>query len=128
MSALHDHTLISVLLAVVPLIGVALAWLLFQRGRLGSAAWGQIQAPPLVSFWRQGWAFDQLYAGLLVKPYVALATLNKNDIVDSFYHGITQLAQWLHFQVSHTQTGNVRWYAGAMVIGLTFVIAAGVFL
>ena len=128
-STMHGHTLISVLLAAVPLIGVALAWLLYQRGRLGSAAWGQVQtAPPLVSFWRQGWAFDRLYDALLVKPYVALANINKKDIVDAFYHGVTQLAQWLHFQVSHTQTGNVRWYAGAMVFGLTLIISAGVFL
>ena len=125
----HDHTPISVLLAVIPLLGVALAWFLFKRGRLGSAAWGQAQgAPSLVSFWRKGWAFDQLYDGLLVRPFVALANFNKKDVVDALYHGITQLAQWLHFQVSHTQTGNVRWYAGAMVFGVTLLTSAVVFL
>lgn len=120
-----NHFMPSLLLALVPLIGAAIAWWLYQLRRLGSKDWSLDRTAPLwVSFLKGGWAFDILYENMLVKPYATLARINRNDVVDNLYVGISRLAQWLHHQFSMTQTGGVRWYASVMVFGLALIISA----
>ena len=69
---------------------------------------------------------DGLYDFLFVRPYKALAAINKNDIVDMPYKGIIALNRMLYVIVSMTQTGQVRWYAAAMAFGAVLVVAIGV--
>jgi NADH-quinone oxidoreductase subunit L len=73
-----------------------------------------------------GFGFDWLYERLLVLPYLRLAKLNKNDVVDSFYRGIVILVRFGHRLLASTQTGRLRWYAAAMVFGTVLALAMGV--
>ncbi|CBL46205.1 NADH dehydrogenase I, chain L [gamma proteobacterium HdN1] len=119
------HGMISALLIVLPLVGVALAWWLYRRGITWTKTTG---APAAMLFFRRGWAFDALYDAVLVHPWVWLATVNRSDVVDSGYTAVARLTQWLYQQASITQTGSVRWYAGVMIFGFTLILSAAVFL
>ena len=67
--------------------GIAIAWLLFGRSDARSAGATAPRAcrwcpPRLAGFWLRGWDFDRLYDALLVRPFVAIARLNRDDVVD----------------------------------------------
>jgi NADH-quinone oxidoreductase subunit L len=62
---------------------------------------------------------------LLIKPFKAIANLNKNDAVDSVYIGIAWFSQGLHRKLSMSQTGRIHWYASSMVLGTVLIIAIG---
>jgi NADH-quinone oxidoreductase subunit L len=79
-------------------------------------------------FWHAGWGFDWLYHTLLVRPFLYLTRINKNDFIDAFYRGITRLTQYCHQGLSQTQTGKVRWYTGGVAAGTAILIAMAVFL
>ncbi len=71
----------------------------------------------LAKFWQVGWGFDALYETLLVKPFLWVTRINKNDFVDSCCTGIISLHTMMHRLLARTQTGSLRWYAMAMAAG-----------
>ena len=106
---------------VVPLLGILLGWLVFS-GRMNVAGLVQSGAgDALRRFWQSGWGFDWVYDRVLVKPFVAAAKLNKNDVVDLTYRITAAVARGLHYVGALTQTGRLRWYAANMAIGLVLV-------
>ncbi len=113
--------------SVVPLLGIAVAYLFFFSKKLSVESLLKDQrAQRLHRFWSSGWGMDALYDFLFVRPYKALAAINKNDIVDMPYKGIIALNRMFYVIVSMTQTGQVRWYAAAMAFGAVLVVAIGV--
>ncbi len=46
-----------------------------------------------------------------------LTRISRHDLIDSGYAGIASLNRVLSTTLSKTQTGNIRWYAMAMVVG-----------
>ena len=106
---------------VVPLLGILLGWLVFS-GRMNVTGLVQSGAgDALRRFWQSGWGFDWVYDRVLVKPFVAAAKLNKNDVVDLTYRITAAVARGLHYVGALTQTGRLRWYAANMAIGLVLV-------
>jgi NADH-quinone oxidoreductase subunit L len=79
-------------------------------------------------FWFSDWGMDWLYDKLFVQPISLFAEINKGDFVDAIYGGIAGTARllWRGFQA--TETGRVRWYAAAVVIGSIIFIAIALFL
>jgi NADH-quinone oxidoreductase subunit L len=77
--------------------------------------------------WFSGWGFDWLYDRLLVRPFVWLARLDKDDVIDWIYTAIARIAEAFHFLFSRSQTGRLRWYAAAVTLGAVIVIAILVF-
>jgi len=75
----------------------------------------------LKKFWFEGWDFDQLYDLLLIRPYNWLAAKNKQDIIDRIYMGIGHTASALNRGLAYTQTGKLRNYAAALVIGAVII-------
>ncbi|WAC14839.1 NADH-quinone oxidoreductase subunit L [Dyadobacter pollutisoli] len=73
-------------------------------------------------FWFSGWAFDQLYNVLLVRPFVFVARINKADFVDRLYTGIVSVTDGLYRLLSRTQSGSLRWYIMGMVIGAIVIL------
>ena len=73
-------------------------------------------------WWLVGWGFDALYDWTIVSPYVWLARIGRNDVVDLFYHWIAWMNQVGYRAVSATQTGRIRSYAAGLAIGAVFVI------
>ena len=47
----------------------------------------------------------------------------RNEPVDSIYNGVVSLSQWAHHKLTATQTGELRWYATSMVLGLVLLLA-----
>jgi NADH-quinone oxidoreductase subunit L len=68
-------------------------------------------------FWFAGWDFDALYQDLFIQPFLRLATVLKNDFVDSVYNGMGSLSRSVNGILSETQNGNIRWYATGMALG-----------
>jgi NADH-quinone oxidoreductase subunit L len=74
------------------------------------------------NFWFRGWEFDSLYNNLFVKPFVFLTTINKRDVIDKIYIGITSGASRLYGLLSISQNGSLRWYIGGVLAGILIII------
>lgn len=108
----------------VPLIGVAIAYLIFHSKQLNidavvNSSTGQI----LKRFWFSHWALDWLYDHLFVKPYYGLSSMLSSEPVDSIYNAVIAISRKLNDWLSQSQTGRMRGYIASMVFGLIFVMA-----
>ncbi|MCL7455416.1 MAG: NADH-quinone oxidoreductase subunit L, partial [Anaerolineae bacterium] len=109
--------------------GIYVAYLLILRRpqiaeRLSRSSFGAA----LHGLWFAGWGFDWLYDRILVRPFVALARANKDDVVDLFFTALAWLGTALHRLLSRTQTGRMRWYAAGIALGAVVVVAMAVLL
>lgn len=77
---------------------------------------------------RSGWGFDWLYHQLLVRPLLALATLNRRDFVDLLPTGLGRAHLELYGLFARSETGRVRSYAAGMACGAVIMIALAVWL
>jgi NADH-quinone oxidoreductase subunit L len=78
--------------------------------------------------WFAGWGFDWLYDWAVVRPFVALAQANRDDVIDLFFTAVAWLATGLHRMLSRTQTGRLRWYAASIALGAVILITLVVLL
>jgi NADH-quinone oxidoreductase subunit L len=117
--------LLEAISAVVVLLGIGVIWM--RRSRLSSARTDARQVW-WYRWWAAGWGFDRLYDLLFVRPYVGLAQVNRNDIVDRLFDLIAWSGTALHRLASATQTGRLRNYAAGLAIGAALVIAMVVWL
>ncbi|MCZ6711176.1 MAG: NADH-quinone oxidoreductase subunit L, partial [Gammaproteobacteria bacterium] len=107
----------------IPIAGIVFGYLLFGARRINLD--GLVESRPgdaLRRFWLGGWGFDSLYDVILVKPFLALARANKNDVVDLAFKGLAAVARGLNRVASLTQTGRLRWYAANMAVGVVLVL------
>lgn len=119
---------LQIMAAVVSIAGIYLAYLLFLRRRaLGEGVVHSTVGALLGRFWFAGWGFDWLYEQLFVKPFVWLARVNKDDLIDAFYDGVAKLNEVLHGLLARTETGKVRWYMTGIAFGAIVAIAVVVF-
>ena len=79
----------------------------------------------LHQLWFSGWGFDALYDAVIVRPFVFLATINKNDVIDKAYTAIVSLTQFFNRLLSYTQSGLMRWYVMGIVIGAILILTLG---
>ncbi|MFZ6013851.1 MAG: NADH-quinone oxidoreductase subunit L [Bacteroidota bacterium] len=107
--------------------GVALAYYFYvkrpdvlEQVKNSISAWHNI--------WFKGWGFDLLYDMLFVKPFVYVAAINKNDVVDKIYQALVSLVNFFHRAFAHTQSGIMRWYIMGIVVGAIVVITIGLML
>src|SRR5690606_33833719 len=101
-----------VIMLCLPILGLASAWHLSVKGavdteKLAGAGIGAA----LHRFFYTQWGMDWLYEKVFVKPYNAIARINRDDFIDSIYNGTASLTRVMHVVVSETQTGQIRWYA-----------------
>lgn len=82
----------------------------------------------LYQFWLSGWAFDRLYQRLVVRPIFYIAKVNKNDVVDQLYQGITWVTLRLYRSLSFTQSGSLRWYVMGLVLGAIIILGIQILL
>ncbi len=76
----------------------------------------------LYQFWFSGWGFDRIYDTLFVKPLTYLSNINKNDVVDQIYSGISFISVRLYRLLSYTQSGSLRWYAMGLLVGAVIIL------
>jgi NADH-quinone oxidoreductase subunit L len=111
------------------LLGVAIIYALILRmpefiAKLTGSPTGKI----LHRYWFRGSEFDALYDRILVQPYVFLARLDREDIIDSFFDLISWLGGLAHRVLSMTQNGRMRTYAAGLAIGAAVVVGMVVLL
>ena len=117
-----DHfTPLALTTIAVPLLGVLIGLLVFTgRMRVDGLVESGLSRG-LRRFWHGGWGFDWVYDRVFVKPFIAVARINKNDVVDLVFRVTAAVARGLHYIGALTQTGRLRWYAANMAIGLVLV-------
>jgi NADH-quinone oxidoreductase subunit L len=120
---------LQIIASVVSLLGIALAYLLFlSRPQLIDALTGTAWGAAVQRWWFAGWGFDWVYDKLVVEPYIWMAQVNKDDVLDAISRGTARFARQAHRLLSQTQTGQVRWYAASIAAGSVIFIALAVFL
>ena len=79
----------------------------------------------LHKFWLSGWGFDAVYYTLIVRPFIFMADINKNDVVDRIYSAVVELANFIHRIFAWTQSGVLRWYLMGIVVGAILILTIG---
>lgn len=129
----HASQLIHAVMIMVPVFGVIISWFLYGSKpyeKAGQHTRQRLLESPLGGFlsrfWFSGWGMDTLYQFVFVRPFVALAQVNRKDVIDLLYSWIVLVARAGNSAVVMAQTGNLRWYAISLVGGLVLVIGLGV--
>ncbi len=108
----------QIIASFVSLSGVLVAYVLYIRHPPYVEKLAVMRsADSLRKFWLAGWDFDALYDRMIVRPFLWLAEINKQDIIDQGYTGVANLNQAAHGLLSKTQTGNIRWYVTGIALG-----------
>lgn len=117
----NSEWLIQIIAAGVALFGIYLAYYFYI---LKPEKSDQVKASfaSLHQFWFSGWGFDAVYHTLLVKPFVWLAAINKNDAVDKIYTALVSITHFFHRLFALTQSGLLRWYIMGIVVGAIFIL------
>jgi len=109
---------------VVSLAGIALAWLLFvQFPRIPAALAQNSIGAAVTRLWRSAWGFDWFYDRVLTRPFVAIATLGRNDVADRLIGVIPATLRGANALLTRTQTGKLRWYAAVAGFGTCLLLA-----
>ena len=117
------HGAIAWVSAALPVVGVTLAYLIFQGRQLDThrierSAIGRWTA----QYWLSGWGMDRLYDVLVVQPYARLAQWWRNEPLDRVVALITTTAVGIHGQLSATQSGRLGRYVSVLAVGLILMI------
>jgi NADH-quinone oxidoreductase subunit L len=117
------------IMIAVPLLGIGVSYLFFMSKTFSVE---KLMANPLATrlhgFWFSGWGMDALYNFLFVRPFVFLARINKNDLIDAVYALLVEISRVAHVMMARTQTGQLRWYALSIGGGVVILITLGVVL
>ena len=114
---------------VVTLLGIYTGYALYYRYRSIVERWKQSPTKMwLRNFLFSGWAFDQLYDAVFVKPFVYLTHINKSDVFDQLNKSIATFSQRLNQWLSVSQNGSLRWYIAGVLFGIIFILALQLFL
>jgi NADH-quinone oxidoreductase subunit L len=110
--------------AIVSLLGIFMAYLLFVARPQHADTLTNSPAGRLVHrLWYSGWGFDRLYDALIVKPFVRIAAINKDDFIDLIYLGMLWSGGRLSNILSISQNGKVRTYALGIAFGAVVALA-----
>ncbi|MCL5281207.1 MAG: NADH-quinone oxidoreductase subunit L [Planctomycetes bacterium] len=121
--------LFQLIYVATALAGIAVAYLLYERApQYTRSVVSTSVGSWLHRWWFADWGFDWLYQKLFVGPYVVLARINRNDVVDLFYKGLALISRVINGLLSSTVNGNVRWYVAAVAGGAVIVVGLVVIL
>ena len=112
--------------AIIGVVGITLAYGVYVR-RPGTAARFQAALPWLHNFLVNKWYFDELIDVVVVLPVLAIgrfaqAVLERIVISGGVTGGVTGAVRSGSAAVRRAQTGMLRVYAAAMVLGLSAVV------
>ncbi len=113
-----DHQELLIAIAVASgLIGIALAWLVYQRKRIKA-----VEPEILEEAWRYDATVAAFMGGPGRKAFEAVAWFDKN-VIDGAVHGVARLVGGAGAEIRKGQTGNVRNYAGIVGVGVVLLLA-----
>lgn len=119
--------ILPVISGIVVFAGIFSAWYFYRRKpeviySIKQSGIGSF----LYKLWFNGWAFDEIYDKVFVRPYIFLANINKKDFIDLFYNGIAKVVSIFNEWTLLTQTGRLRWYlafiTGGVILGITIIM------
>ncbi|MCZ7662442.1 MAG: NADH-quinone oxidoreductase subunit L [Thermoleophilia bacterium] len=120
---------LTVLAIAVALGGVALAWGLFGRRAPGADADAVLRAraPGTYRVVAEGYRLDAFYHAVLIGPYLVVSRFFARALdeagIDWVPNALARLAPWLGGRFRRLQTGEVRDYLTAMIVGAVLVAA-----
>jgi len=118
-----NHLIEGISIAI-PIIGVAIAWLIYYKNSISIASFTESGGgQKLMNFWHGGWGIDTFYNTLLVKPYNAISHAMRGEWLDKIYHAVVALCVGLHLLFSRSQSGKMRTYATGMAFGLIILVS-----
>lgn len=120
-----DHSgWMPIIIAGIPILGVLLAYFMYLKPVIPIRLFTESAlGKQLIAFWYSHWAMDWIFDQLVVKPYCAIADLNKKDIIDWFYNGIASVLRHAHQYSIISQSGQLRTYVAVVTAGLVLTIA-----
>ncbi|HSB51208.1 MAG TPA: NADH-quinone oxidoreductase subunit L [Dissulfurispiraceae bacterium] len=128
-AAAASQAVFQLIASGVAVFGFGLAFLLYLKSpRITDNLMKAPLGYALHCFWYSGWNFDWMYEALFVRPFVWVARINRNDVIDLFYQGVAWFSSALHRGLSLMQTGLVREYAMVIALGAVLIIGIVIFL
>lgn len=127
--ASEAETMLMAFAAIVSLLGIFFSYILFvaKPGYAESLA-NTLPGMLIHRLWYAGWGFDRFYEVLIVRPFVWIARINREDFIDLFYLGIIWTARSLNTALVISQSGKVRMYAAGIALGAVVALAIMVLL
>jgi NADH-quinone oxidoreductase subunit L len=112
--------------AVIGLVGISIAFRIYIA-KPGTAAQLQQRLPAVHNFLVHKWYFDELIDVVVVQPALmfgrfAEGVLDRIVVNDGITGGVTSLVRSGGAAVRRAQTGFLRYYAAALVFGLSLVL------
>ncbi|MDA8098547.1 MAG: NADH-quinone oxidoreductase subunit L [Nitrospiraceae bacterium] len=113
---------------VVQAAGIVLAFVVWlRRGPFIEMLSANVLVEKIRYLLSTGWGFDFLYEKLLINPFLWISRVNRNDVIDDLYTGISRVAYGLNSLLSRAQDGRVRWYAAGIGLGAVFLLGRAIF-
>jgi NADH-quinone oxidoreductase subunit L len=115
---------LSVISVLVALAGIGVGWLVYGSGRIDWVAL-RVRFAGVQRFLAHGWYVDDVYSTLLVGPGRAgaafLASEVDQGVIDGAVNGVGQVFQWAASRGRRLQTGLVRNYGLAFLVGVVVI-------
>ncbi|WNC71232.1 NADH-quinone oxidoreductase subunit L [Thalassotalea psychrophila] len=129
-----DPSWLHTVAIATPFVGIVIAYVVYfpKTGKdvvdpRENTTPGISSGADIYSFLQRGLGFDTLYNTFLVKPFVFISKLNKNDIIDQLVHGIRWNVQTWHEVLKASQNGQLRWYGAMLGVGVALLLAIVLF-
>jgi NADH-quinone oxidoreductase subunit L len=117
-------TALTIISALVALAGIGVGWFVYGSGRMDWVAL-RVRLSSLQRWLAGGWYFDDVYSSLLVAPGRAgsafLAYVVDARWIDGAVDGVGRLFQWGASAGRRVQTGLVRTYGLAFLVGVVLI-------
>ncbi|MBI2893347.1 MAG: NADH-quinone oxidoreductase subunit L [Deltaproteobacteria bacterium] len=120
-----DMAILQGLTSLASLSGILLAYLGFLRHRRADEELPLV-GPGVTGILASGFGFDALYDLCVVRPLTRIARANSADALDRIFEGLAALVGLTHRALCRTQTGRLRTYAAAMVVGTVVIVGIAV--
>ena len=119
----------QILVALLALGGVAASVLLFVRRPELVRNWVATPAGSVLhELCATGWGFDRFYDAVIVRPFVWLASFQREDFMAVVWRAVGGLADGGATGLSRMQTGRLRFYMAGIVLGAIITVALVVLL
>jgi len=117
--------------SLIAIGGVIWAWRFYARHELAGDARIRDRFGGLYRWWQRSYFWDEFYDKVVVQPTIggaekALAPVDSR-LVDGFVNGVARTSQRISGVMRYMQTGVIRTYALAIVVGVVVVITLMVF-